>query len=350
MSSDRIARLRAAMGESQCLLVSNLVNVRYLCGFTGSNGALIITADRAVLATDSRYEVQAANQTTGVEIVVDRDLFGSLINQIDVQALGIESDHVSIGDFKKLQERFSKVSLQPMSGIVESLRVVKDEAEIELITQACQISTKALELLQGQIRVGVSERAIAMQLEGQMRELGADDRAFDTIVASGPNSAIPHHEPTNREISVGDFVKIDFGAKVAGYHADCTRTFVMGAPSTAQLEIYEAVQHAQAAGRAALHAGTKLSEVVTSVMDSFGDSNFAERFTHGLGHGVGLAIHEDPFFGPQNDAKIERNTVITVEPGVYLPGFGGVRIEDTVVVTDTGYRNLTEFSYELIEL
>lgn len=350
MICSRIARLRASLSKDENFIVSDLTNVRYLCGFTGSNGALLITPDVAFLVTDSRYQEQAKNQTSDVEILIDRDLLGALVGRAAGFEILIEAEHISVGTFNKVSERFPDIKFTPTFKKVESLRVVKDESELELISTACAISTQALHAIQDSIRLGESERDIALRLENKMRQLGADDKAFDTIVASGPNSAIPHHEPTERLLEQGDLVKIDFGAKLAGYHADCTRTFVIGKATSQQQEIYQAVQQAQAAGRKALKSGVALAEVVSAVMGSFKNADLAAKFTHGLGHGVGLQIHEDPFFSPANNAKIEANTVITVEPGVYLPGIGGVRIEDTVVVTDEGYRNLTEFSYELIEL
>ncbi len=338
------------MNDEQSIIISDLTNIRYLCGFSGSNAALLITPEQVVLATDSRYQEQAQQQVTEVQVVVDRDLIGRLLKQISPGIVSVESKHVSIQQFAAWRERFPKYDFVNDNGTVEALRVIKDDIELNLMGTACEISTQALHNIIPTIQIGQSERDLALQIEIEMRKLGADDRAFDTIVAFGPNSAIPHHEPTVRTLASGDLVKIDFGAKVSGYHADCTRTFVMGKPSKQQQEIHSAVLAGQRAGRDALIAGVELREVVESVSDSLAKTGYRDRFTHGLGHGVGLAIHEDPFFGALNTAKIEANTVITVEPGVYLPGFGGVRIEDTVVVTSDGYRNLTNFPYELLEL
>jgi Xaa-Pro aminopeptidase len=234
--------------------------------------------------------------------------------------------------------------------VIEALRVVKDDSEIELIKRACEISTKAYSDVIETVRVGQSEKIIRNALEQRMREYGADDIAFASIVASGPNSAIPHHEPTDRELQSGDFLKIDFGAKVAGYHADCTRTTVVGKPSDWQAELHSAVTSAQEAGRNTIQSGIQFTEVEKAVNQSLTDSGYREYFTHGLGHGVGLAIHEDPFFGRVEAAKIASNTVITIEPGAYLKDKGGVRVEDTIVVNSEGYVNLTNLPYELLEL
>jgi Xaa-Pro aminopeptidase len=183
-----------------------------------------------------------------------------------------------------------------------------------------------------------------------MREYGADDIAFATIVASGPNSAIPHHEPTDRELKSGDFLKIDFGAKFHGYHADCTRTVVVGRPASWQVDLHSAVSSAQEAGRNTIRSEIAFIDVEKAVNQSLNDSGYRKYFTHGLGHGVGLEIHEDPFFGRVLDAKIASNTVITIEPGAYLKDKGGVRVEDTIVVNSEGHLNLTELPYELLEL
>ena len=240
--------------------------------------------------------------------------------------------------------------LKISTGLVEQLRAIKDEAEINLIKSACEIATQSFLDLLPTIKVGQSEKDIRDALEERFRELGADDIAFESIVASGPNSAIPHHEPTDRKVAVGEFLKIDFGAKLNGYHSDCTRTLVIGKPADWQLELHAAVTQAQEAGRSAIRTDIKFADVEDAVNDALVVSGYREYFTHGLGHGVGLEIHEDPFFGRDQDAKIASNTVITIEPGAYLKEKGGVRVEDTIVVNSDGYLNLTNLPYELLEL
>ena len=346
----RISKLRSELLPGQALLVTDLINIRYLVGFTGSNGALLVAHDGVTLATDSRYEIQSAEQTSDITIVIDRDLAGVLLGSVGSPEIVVEGKHLSVADFEKLKNRFSKLSFTTSAGIVEGIRILKDAYEIEVLARAGDISTRALSEIHQIVSPGMTERDLAIKLEHRMRMLGADDRAFESIVAAGSNSAIPHHEPSAREIKTGDLLKIDFGAKVAGYHSDCTRTFVVGKAAAWQLELHEAVKVAQEIGRSELKSDTTFSTVVTKVVSSLSDSGYADYFSHGLGHGVGLAIHENPFFSDSNHAKIDRNTVITVEPGAYLPGKGGVRIEDTVVVTDSGYSNLTEFPYELISL
>lgn len=347
---DRIARLRASLSDDQALLVTDPLNIRYLVGFTGSNGSLLVTQNEVKLATDSRYEIQSAEQTSGIVITIDRDLFGSLLGEMNCPELVVEGKDLSVIQFAQLKQRFPKLSFTVGEDVVEKLRVIKDAYELEMISKACEISTQALSELPKWLTPGVTELEIAFQLEQQMRRLGADDKAFETIVAGGLNSAIPHHEPTTKVVEVGDLLKIDFGAKVAGYHSDCTRTFVVGSPSAWQRELYDAVFNAQAIGREMLKPKVTFSSVVSAVTESLNFAGYGKYFSHGLGHGVGLAIHENPFFAASDHAKIDQNTVITVEPGAYLPGQGGVRIEDTVVITDDGYLNLTEFSHDLIEL
>ncbi|CAB4334253.1 unannotated protein [freshwater metagenome] len=350
MTLQRIERLQSELADDQGLYVTNLINVRYLCGFTGSNGALFVTKNSATLATDSRYEIQSANQTIGVEIMIGRNLSELLLRGQPQREVLVEGDDISVNALKALKDSNSKMSFLETDGVIEQLRSVKDQSEMQSIRAACQISTQALSDILPKVQVGLTERQVRDLLENRMRELGADDIAFASIVAGGPNSAIPHHEPTTRELSSGDLLKIDFGAKVDGYHADCTRTFVMGKPAQWQVELHQAVAQAQAAGRSTISSVVDYSSVEDAVNASLAETGYREFFTHGLGHGVGLEIHEEPFFSRNRAGKIAKNTVITIEPGAYLPERGGVRIEDTVAVTMQGHENYTEFSYELIEL
>jgi len=346
---ERISRLQLQIKPGQYLYVTNLVNIRYLTGFTGSNAALLVSDSNAILATDSRYEIQAAIQVPELPAVIGRNFPELLLSKLQKSEVLVEGANLSIDVYQKLVTSF-EAQFSSSVGVIEALRVVKDDSEIELIKQACEISTKAYQDVIESVRVGQNEKFIRNALEHRMREYGADDIAFASIVASGPNSAIPHHEPTDRELQSGDFLKIDFGAKVDGYHADCTRTAVVGKPSDWQAELHSAVTSAQEAGRNTIQSGIQFTEVEEAVNQSLADSGYREYFTHGLGHGVGLAIHEDPFFGRVEAAKIAPNTVITIEPGAYLKDKGGVRVEDTIVVNSEGYVNLTNLPYELLEL
>jgi Xaa-Pro aminopeptidase len=346
---DRISRLQLQIQPGQLFYISNLINVRYLTGFTGSNAALLVTDSDVVLATDSRYQIQVAEQVPDIPVVIGRNFPQLLLGNISKSEVVVEGAHLSISDYQNLFATFEH-EFSTALGVVESLRSVKDDSEVALIKQACDISGQSFMKLLETIHVGQSEKTIRNSLEHLMRECGADDIAFASIVASGPNSAIPHHEPTDRELQPGDLLKIDFGAKVAGYHADCTRTVIIGKPADWQVELHAAVSSAQACGRKAVRPGIEFSAVEKAVSDSLTTSGYRDLFTHGLGHGVGLEIHEDPFFGRSQDAKIAPNTVITIEPGAYLEYKGGVRVEDTIVVNSEGYLNLTNLPYELLEL
>lgn len=322
------------------LLVTDLVNVRYLCGFSGSNGALLVTPDRALLATDGRYTGQAGAEAPDVEVVTTRALAVELAARapgLGAGHLGYEDEHLTVAAHRRLAESMSEAgrgaTLVPAGRLVETLRVTKDETEIDLVREACAIGDRALADLLPTLRAGRTEREIAHELEARMLALGAQDRSFATIVASGPHSAIPHHQPTDRPVSPGEFLKLDFGAQYGGYHADMTRTLVVGAePAQWQRDLYQLVEAAQRRGREALAVGAELSAVDGAARSGIEAAGYGEQFPHGLGHGVGLAIHEDPFFAATATGRLRDRTAVTVEPGIYLPGRGGVRIEDTLVI------------------
>jgi len=338
-------------------LVTDVVNVRYLTGFTGSNAALLLAADgTAILATDGRYGEQASHQCPDVEIVVSRTLEKALVEKLPprpAMRIGVETHVVTVDAHAAMAEDVSDRAgweLRSLDRVVEALREVKDEDEIAALRRACAISTQALAgLLAGPV-AGRSERAVARDLEWRMYEAGAEAIAFDTILASGPNSAIPHHAPTDRVIAPGDLLKIDFGARHDGYHADCTRTVVVGPVAGWQREIYAAVAAAQQAGVDALAPDVAVADVDTAARDSLERAGYLEHFTTGLGHGVGLAIHEDPFIAKRHPGRLREHTPLTIEPGIYLPGRGGVRIEDTLVVAADQPAVLTTATKDLLVL
>lgn len=349
MTTNRISRLQTKIESGQLFFITNLINIRYLTGFTGSNAALLVSESSAVLATDSRYEIQAREQVSDIEIVIGRNFSDLLLGKVAKTEVLVEGASLSVNSFQNMTVTLEH-KLTSTSGVIEKLRVVKDDSEILLVKAACEIATQAfLDVIQS-IAVGQSERTIRDALERRMRDLGADDVAFESIVASGANSAIPHHEPTDKQVQAGDFLKIDFGAKLAGYHSDCTRTVVVGKPADWQVDLHAAVTQAQRDGRNVIRSEIMFKDVEHAVKQALTDSGYREFFTHGLGHGVGLEIHEDPFFGRVEDAKIAPNTVVTIEPGAYLQDKGGVRVEDTIVVNSQGYQNLTDLPYELLEL
>jgi Xaa-Pro aminopeptidase len=333
----RLLDLTHAVG-ADAALVTRLVNVRYLTGFTGSNAALLVSAGGAVLATDGRYVTQAGAQAPDVELLVDRACAAALVGRAGrdrADRLAFEAHDVTVELHGELTGIDGTPELVALGRAVESLRTVKDDHEIALLREACAIGDQALLDTLDRVAPGNTEREIARRLESSMVELGADGVAFETIVATGPNSAIPHHRPTDREVERGDLLKVDFGALYQGYHADCTRTVVVGRePEAWQREIYEVVRRAQLAGRQALAVGADVREVDHSARSVVASAGYADRFSHGLGHGVGLEIHEAPMLGPTASGRLADRTPVTVEPGIYLPGRGGVRIEDTLVVRD----------------
>lgn len=345
-------QVRAAGAEAA--LVTRLVNVRYLTGFTGSNAALLVTGDGALLATDGRYTTQAGEESPDLELVVDRDCATALVGRAARDRTGtvaFEAHDVTVEGHEELTGLEGAPPFVPLGHAVEALRTVKDEGELALLREACAISCRALGEVFGSIAPGQTEREVARRLEATMLELGAEAVAFETIVATGPNSAIPHHRPTDREVQRGDLLKIDFGARYGGYHADCTRTVVVGRePADWQREVYDVVRTAQRAGRHALRAGADVSAVDAASRQVVADAGYGEAFPHGLGHGVGLEIHEAPMMGYGKTGTIDARTPITVEPGVYLPGRGGVRIEDTLVVADGEPELLTTTPKDLLVL
>lgn len=339
---DRLRTLLAGDGRVPLLVVTDLANIRYLTGFSGSNAVLVVGADPSddVLGTDGRYVDQVAMEAPDLRTVIDRDTLTAVVGSLAAGDVGVEAS-LTLGEAKALADSGHRPVV--IDGLVEGLRSIKDEGEQAALARACAITAQAFEALAGEMRPGTSELTLARRLEQIFGDLGAEDRAFDTIVGSGPHSAIPHHQPGARVLGPGDLVVVDAGARVNGYHADMTRTFLVSAdPETWQREIHAAVETAQVRATAAYRPGADLREVDAVARDSIEAAGFGDHYTHGLGHGVGLVIHEAPMVGARSTGTMDADMVITVEPGVYLPGRGGVRIEDTLIVTDAGPRILTE--------
>ena len=363
-------RLRAAAVEAglDAVLVTNLLNVRYLTGFTGSNGALLLRADGDdVFGTDGRYTTQAGTQVPDLELLVDRATVSALATRaahLGTGRLGYESHDVTVDGLHALERVLDQSAtagtvpeLVSIRRAVEALRAVKDPSEVEALRRACTVADQALAELaaEGALRPGRTELQVGRELDARMLALGAEAPSFETIVATGANSAIPHHRPDATELRDGDFLKLDFGATVDGYHSDMTRTLVLGGAGSGhvaawQREVYELVAAAQAAGRAALAVGADVTAVDAASRDVIAAAGHGEHFTHGLGHGVGLEIHEAPAISALGAGTLASGMAVTVEPGVYLPGHGGVRIEDTLVVTDDEPELLTLTSKELLVL
>ena len=332
----RVDNLRASLEEP--LLVSNPVNVRYLTGFASSNAALLVEPERVRLFSDFRY-AEAARAVEGVEFVeTKRSLVAALAELLEGK-VGFEADAVSHTAWETLKA--GGLALVPRRGLVEALRAVKDEGELDATRRASEITSEAYARLAEERFVGRTERDLAWRLDELFHELGAQAPAFETIVASGPNGARPHARPTDREIGAGETVVIDAGAMVAGYCADCTRTFATGPLPDELKDAYAACLEGQLAGLEAVRAGVTGVDADAAARETIEAAGLGEKFGHGLGHGVGLEVHEAPRLSRESTDTLAAGNVVTVEPGVYLEGLGGIRIEDLVIVTENGAEVLT---------
>ncbi len=367
----RLDRARAVLrngewpeGRPDALLVTEVANIRWLSGFTGSSGVLLVTEDRALLTTDGRYRTQAAEQLADAGVGDEVEIcIGGVTAQREALAevagaaaiVGLEASHVRWSALQAWEAAFEPRRLVATQGIVEGLRTVKDAGEVARMERAADIADAALgSVLHLLTDAGagrgepLTESRFAAELDHAMRLAGAEESAFETIVASGENSAKPHARPGRRILRPGDPVVVDFGATFEGYRSDMTRTFCLGGEPAGDLAaVFAVVLAAQAAGVASVGPGVVAGDVDTVCREVIAAAGWAERFEHGTGHGVGLDIHEAPSVGSGSTAILEPGTVVTVEPGVYLPAVGGVRIEDTLVVTPTGSRPLTRFSKEV---
>ncbi|HVL99528.1 MAG TPA: aminopeptidase P family protein [Egibacteraceae bacterium] len=350
MHATRRTRLRGRLSDAEldALLVTKRVNVRYLTGFTGSVGALLVTAESAVLAVDDRYAEQAADEVADVELVVTRG-DDWLRERGRGARLGLESHDLS-WDRALALAGLLDARVEPAPAHVETLRQVKDAAELAALRRACAITDGAFAHLCGRLGPGLTEREVARLLHHTLTELGAHDQAFEAIVASGPHSARPHHRATDRRLAAGDVVKLDFGALVEGYHADMTRMVALGAPDPELERVFAVVRRAQEAGVAAVTDGVPAKTVDAACREHIAAAGYGERFPHGTGHGLGLEIHEAPVLRQEAGATLRAGMTVTVEPGVYLPGLGGVRIEDTVAVTGGSADVLTRSPRDLVRL
>ncbi len=351
MNQTRLTRFRELLSQHgyEAFLVTHPDDRRYLSGFTGSAGTLLITAAEAFLLTDFRYVEQSRAQAPLFDIRQYQNMpetLADLAHLAKVDKIAFASDHVTFADVEELKAKVP-VEWIPTQGLVSRLRWVKEAEELECIAKAAAIADAALAEIRPIIKAGSSERDIALELEFAMKRRGSEGLSFDSIIASGPNGALPHARPTERVLQDGDFVVMDFGAIWQGYHSDITRTFMVGEPTSKHQEIYEITLKAQLAALQHVAPGRTGKEIDQVARDIISEAGYGDRFGHGLGHGVGLAVHEGPTLSWRGKEPLSAGMVVTVEPGIYLPGWGGVRIEDLVVVTEEGCRILTATPKEM---
>jgi Xaa-Pro aminopeptidase len=337
----------------EAMLLSTPANVRYLSGFTGSHGRLLVAGGESVLLTDGRYAEQATREAPGLELIVSQTGLAApaleRARRLGVSRLGFEGA-ATYREFTRLADAADGVELIAVNGAVEGLRRAKDAEEIAALERAQSFADAALRAVVEMVREGMTERELGLRLEVAMRRAGADGVAFDPIVAFGEHAAEPHHAPCERPLLRGDVVTVDFGALSSGYHSDMTRTLSLGQPPEELRRIHAAVLDAHLRGVAAVAPGRAAADVDRAARSVLDDAGYGERFVHPTGHGVGLEIHEDPFLRTASQEELPEDAVVTVEPGVYVPGLGGVRIEDMVVVAPAGPRVLATSTKELTVL
>lgn len=354
MFINRIKKLRTKIREQELegILITNLNNCRYLSGFTGSSVALFITDESAILMTDFRYREQAANQAPNFQIEqVDSNFnlgLSNLINKIGLERIGFETEYISYAVYYSYFDTIRTTRLIPTEGLVEEIRMEKDEQEIQLIKKAAAIADNAFNYIITQIKPGVTEKFLAWELEKFMRENGAEKLAFDTIIASGERGALPHGLASERKIQRGDLVTLDFGAVFNGYNSDLTRTVAVGVICKEQKEVYELVLESQKKAIDELTPGSKGKEIDAVARRIIAGKGYSQYFGHGLGHGVGLEVHEQPRLNKISEVILKPGMVVTIEPGVYIPNRFGLRIEDMAVLTEEGCEILTATQKELI--
>lgn len=356
MNSQRLDRLNDVMMNLGLggVLITKRENCIYFSGFNGSNGYLLITPERRVLITDSRYLIQAENQTEGFEIIEYKDsLIETLkmqVNSCNFKVLGFENEYMSCASYNKYSQSLIGVEFIGLGMVIDELRTIKDEIEIKKIQRAVSLGDKAFEHVLGYIKEGVREIEIAAEIEYFLKKNGATSTSFETIVASGKRGALPHGVASEKKLKKGEAITLDFGAVLDDYCSDMTRTVFLGKPEVKVEEVYKIVKKAQAEASLALFKGMTAKEVDSIARDIISATKYKDYFSHGLGHGVGLEVHEAPTISNKKDTILENGMVVTIEPGIYVPELGGVRIEDMVVVNDKTPNVLTSSTKEMIVL
>ncbi len=348
----RIERVRSMLPgfDVEGILFFEEANIRYLTGFEGSDGALFVGGEKTLLLVDGRYITQAKGEATSCDIIKFSDRtegMAGIISDLRLKRVGIESPAIDLNSYLRLRDRVKNVSLKPLSGEIERIRIIKDGGEASLLREAAIMAARALGETLEHIRPGITERDIASILEMKMGEVGSEKPSFETIVASGSNTALPHAVPGPREIQGGDFLIIDYGTMYRGYHSDETCTFAIRSVTEKQAAVYAIVKDAHDKAVDSVKAGISCRDIDGIARRYIGDAGYGEYFSHGTGHGVGLNVHEPPRLSEVSKDILEEGMVITVEPGVYIPGLWGVRIEDTVMVEKDGCEILTKMSKDL---
>ncbi|WP_445490501.1 M24 family metallopeptidase [Niallia sp. 03133] len=352
---EKLKKLRNALIEASVdgIVITSKYNRRYISNFTGSAGVVLISGERAKFITDFRYMEQAANQCEGFEIVQHTGpIYKEVAEQAEkmgIKKLAFEQDHMTFTDYK-IYESVVKAELVPVSGILEKLRLIKSASEIKILKEAAEIADAAFTHILDFIKVGKTELEVSNELEFFMRKAGATSSSFDTIVASGKRSALPHGVATDKVIEAGDFVTMDYGAYYNGYVSDITRTIAVGSPDEKLKEIYDVVLTAQLKGMEGIKPGLTGIQADALTRDYIKEKGYGEYFGHSTGHGIGLEVHEGPGLSFKSETVLEAGMVVTVEPGIYIPGLGGVRIEDDTIITDNHNEALTHSTKELLIL
>jgi Xaa-Pro aminopeptidase len=333
------------------ILFSSLENIRYLCGFTGSDGAFLLTQKEAFFLTDSRYWTQAEEEVKQSRIDHYKkklDGIASLLSDLKLKKVGVEGPSFTLSSYQFLMKKLGgEVEFISLEDEIKNLRAAKDPQELSLIRAAIDLSTKSFLHIMEKLKEGAIEREVALEMEFFMKKNGAEATGFDIIIASGKRSALPHGRASAKRIDKGDFILIDFGLRFQGYHSDQTRTLVCGKPTPEQSRIYQTVKEAHDLATEGIRPGIPICEIDRMARDHIKNQGYGDYFGHGLGHGIGLAVHEDPVVNGENKGLIQEGMVFTIEPGVYIPQWGGVRVEDMILVTSQGAETLTYLPAEL---
>jgi Xaa-Pro aminopeptidase len=354
--SPRLEKVRTLLETRglQGILFTSLENIRYLCGFTGSDGALVVTREEACFLTDSRYWTQSEEEVRGARVVHYKkkmDGIAVFLQDLGPREIGFEASALSFSAYLVLSEKLGDgVNLVPLEEEIRGLRQVKDAAEIAILRKAIEISSKAFNHILGLTREGALERELAFEMECAMKRHGAEAVAFDTIIASGRRSALPHGKAGEKRIERGDMILVDFGCRYEGYHSDETCTVAVGEPGPEMRKIFQIVRDAHDRAIELIRPGVPIRDVDAAARDYIRDQGYGDFFGHGTGHGVGLAVHEEPPVNSLAEGLVQEGMVFTVEPGIYLPDRGGVRLEDMIYVTATGAEHLTYLSKDLVVL